>query len=207
MPPGETFQISLTEDARPFCATTPGTIPFAYRVKLQIEIDLLVKQEIIAPVTEPMEWCSPIVVMPKKNSDKIRMCVDLSKLNKYVRRERYPSVTPAEAVADTKKAKANFFSVFDALKGYHQSTSAHLTSRARNSPLLLGPLAVTSSYGHRMEYHPSANTTIVAWTKHLQACKTYEKLLTTSLRLMATNRNTLTTCDSYCYAARKKESP
>ena len=53
--PGETFQISLTEDARPFCVTTPRTIPFAYREKLQIEIDLLVKQEIIAPVTEPTE--------------------------------------------------------------------------------------------------------------------------------------------------------
>ena len=118
--PGETFHISLTDDARPFCVTTPRTIPFAYRDKLRDEIDLLVKQEIIAPVTEPTEWCAPIVVAPKKNSEKIRMCVDLSKLNKYVRRERYPSVTPGEAVADMKQAKAEFFSVFDALKGYHQ---------------------------------------------------------------------------------------
>ena len=118
--PGETFHISLTDDARPFCVTTPRTVPFAYREKLKDEIDLLVKQGIIAPVTEPTEWCAPIVVTPKKNSDKIRMCVDLSKLNKYVRRERYPSVTPAEAVADLAQAKAKFFTVFDALKGYHQ---------------------------------------------------------------------------------------
>ena len=48
------------------------------------------------------------------------MCVDLSELNKYVRRERYPSVTPAEAVADISQSKARFFTVFDALKGYHQ---------------------------------------------------------------------------------------
>ena len=118
--PGEKFQISLADNARPFCVNTPRTIPFAHREKLQKEIDLLISQGIIAPVTEPTEWCAPIVVVPKKNSNRIRMCVDLSKLNKFVRRERYPSVTPAEAVADITQAKARFFTVFDALKGYHQ---------------------------------------------------------------------------------------
>ena len=48
------------------------------------------------------------------------MCVDLSKLNKFVRRERYPSVTPARAVTDIQQSKAICFTVFDALKGYHQ---------------------------------------------------------------------------------------
>ena len=48
------------------------------------------------------------------------MCIDLSKLNKFVRRERYPSITPAEAVADITQSKAKYFIVFDALKGYHQ---------------------------------------------------------------------------------------
>ena len=118
--PGEKFHISLMADARPFCVTTPRTVPFAYRDKLQSEIDLLVSQGIIAPVTEPTEWCAPIVVTPKKNSDRIRMCVDLSKLNRFVLRERYPSTTPAEAVADIAQSKAKYFTVFDALKGYHQ---------------------------------------------------------------------------------------
>ena len=48
------------------------------------------------------------------------MCVDLSKLNRFVRREHYPSVTPAEAVTDIHQSQAKFFTVFDALKGYHQ---------------------------------------------------------------------------------------
>ena len=82
--PGEQFHISLRDDARPFCVTTPRTVPLAYRDKLKEEIDLLIEQGIIAPVTEPTEWCSPIVVTPKKNSDSIRMCVDLSKLNRFV---------------------------------------------------------------------------------------------------------------------------
>ena len=51
-------------------------------------------------VTEATRWCAPIVVMPKKGTDRIGMCVDLSKLNHFVLRERYQSPAPAEAVAD-----------------------------------------------------------------------------------------------------------
>ena len=53
------------------------------------ELQLLQDQNIIVPVTEPTEWCARIVVAPQKGTDEIRMCVDLSHLNKYVRRERY----------------------------------------------------------------------------------------------------------------------
>ena len=117
---GEQFHISLMDDAKPFCVNTPRSIPFAYRDKLQTELDILERQQIIAPVTTPTEWCAPIVVTPKKNTDRIRMCVDLSHLNRYVRRERYQSSTPAQAVTDIAATNAKIFTVLDALKGYHQ---------------------------------------------------------------------------------------
>ena len=117
---GELFHIALTEDAKPFCVHTPRTIPYAYRDKLEAELQLLQEQNIIAPVTEPTEWCAPIVVAPKKGTDKIRMCVDLSHLNKYVKRERYQCLTPAQAVADIAAENAKVFTKLDALKGYHQ---------------------------------------------------------------------------------------
>ena len=117
---GEEFHISLTDDAKPFCVNTPRSVPFAYRDKLRAELAVLQTQGIIEPVTEPTEWCAPIVVTPKKNTESIRMCVDLSRLNKYVRRERYQSPTPAEAVADIAADKAKVFTKLDALKGYHQ---------------------------------------------------------------------------------------
>ena len=117
---GEKFHIYLTDDAKPFCVNTPRSIPYAYRDKLKAELDLLQSQNIIAPVTEATDWCAPIVVAPKKNSDRIRMCVDLSHLNRYVKRERYQSPTPAEAIADISACQAKFFTVLDAMKGYHQ---------------------------------------------------------------------------------------
>ena len=117
---GEEFHISLTKNVKPFCVHTPRSIPFAFRDKLKAELDLLQEQNIIAPVTEVTEWCAPIVVTPKKNSESIRMCVDLSRLNRYVQRERYQSITPAQAVADIAASDAKYFTVLDAMKGYHQ---------------------------------------------------------------------------------------
>ena len=46
---GEEFHITTAE---PFCVHTPSTIPFAYRDKLQAELQQLESQNIITPVTE-----------------------------------------------------------------------------------------------------------------------------------------------------------
>ena len=41
------------------------------------------KAGVISQITEPTEWCAGMVVVRKKNN-KIRICVDLTKLNKSV---------------------------------------------------------------------------------------------------------------------------
>ena len=157
---GEKFHIALTDDALPFCVKAPRAIPFAYRDKLKAELELL-QQGIIAPVTEPTEWCAPIVVAPKKGSDKIRMCVDLSRLNKFVKRERYQSTTPAQAVADIAAQNARVFTKLDALKGCHQcpmdEESQLLTTfitpfgrfKFRRAPY--GISSISEHYNHRMD--------------------------------------------------------
>ena len=117
---GEQFHVALRDDAKPFCFNTPRTIPYAYREKLKAELQSLEEQGIITPVSYPTEWCAPIVVAPKKGTDDIRMCVDLSHLNRYVKRERYQSATPAQAIADITAENAQIFTKLDAKKGYHQ---------------------------------------------------------------------------------------
>ena len=117
---GETFHITLVDNVTLFYMKAPRSVPFAYRDKLKEELKLLQEQGIISAVTEVTEWCAPIVVAPKKGSDRIRMCVDLSRLNQYVKRERYQSPTAAEAVADIAADEAQYFTVLDAKKGYHQ---------------------------------------------------------------------------------------
>ena len=57
---------------------------------------------------------------PKKGTEKIRMCIDLSRLNKHIKRECYQSANPAQAVPDIAAENARIFTKLNALKGYHQ---------------------------------------------------------------------------------------
>ena len=117
--PGEQFKIHLREDAVPFCVSSPRRVPLSLREPLKEELQKLMDEDIIVPVTEPTEWCAPIVVEPKKDGG-VRLCVDLSHLNKFVRTEQYQSPTPLEEVASITESNAKWFTVFDAAKGYHQ---------------------------------------------------------------------------------------
>ena len=57
---GEEFYISVAANAQPFCVYTPQTIPFAYRDRLKVELDLLQSQNVITPVTKATTWCAPL---------------------------------------------------------------------------------------------------------------------------------------------------
>ena len=53
------------------------------------EIDRMLKSGVISPVDSPPEWCAPMVVTPKPNG-KVKVCVDITKLNEYVQRKNHP---------------------------------------------------------------------------------------------------------------------
>ena len=116
---GEPAKIELTPDAQPCSSGAFRDIPNAYLEPLKKEIDIQVKAGIIEPVEGPTEWLHPIVVVPKKGTSDIRLCVDLRRLNKYAKRPVNPQPTPWELVRNIPKG-AKIFAVFDALKGYHQ---------------------------------------------------------------------------------------
>ena len=118
--PGEEFAIRLRSDATPFAISAPRRVPFALREPLLQELQKLEANDIITPVTEPTSWCAPIDVCEKKNGAGVRLCVDLSQLNDAVQREFYQPATPLECVTCIVSEETRYFTVFDALKGYHQ---------------------------------------------------------------------------------------
>ena len=69
--PTKKFKMYPADNAKPFCVTAPCTIP------LQTDIDLVVRQCTIAPITEPVEWCASIIVTPEGNSDMINSMADV----------------------------------------------------------------------------------------------------------------------------------
>lgn len=110
-------RIQLKPDAEPFAVSTPRRIPFPMRPGVEKELQRLEATGIIRKVHGPTDWCAPIVPVQKPSGD-IRICVDLTKLNVSVRRERHIMPTVEEVLANIDEAK--FFSKLDANSGFHQ---------------------------------------------------------------------------------------
>ena len=68
----------------------PRRVPVALREQLKETFEELVQQDILAPVTEPTEWISSMVIVPKKDG-KLRICLDPKDLNQAIQREQLPS--------------------------------------------------------------------------------------------------------------------
>lgn len=60
---------------------------------------------IIERVTQPTDWCAPMVPVLKKSTGKVRICVDLKRLNQAVKREHYILPTTEEITAKLSGAK------------------------------------------------------------------------------------------------------
>ena len=85
---GEKFKIVLRDDAIRCCISKARQIPVAFQQALKSELDELLAEGIITPVTEAIEWINPIVVESKRDQNgefngKVRLCVDFRHLNKY----------------------------------------------------------------------------------------------------------------------------
>ena len=89
----------------------------------------MVDQEIIAPVTEPMEWVSSLTY-PQKPDGSLCICLDPRDLNKAIIQEHYKAPTLDEITHKLSGAKV--FSKLDAKDGFwsiHLDTqSSYLTT-------------------------------------------------------------------------------
>ena len=114
----------MKENAKPFSIATPRRLPLPLKDKVEEELKCLQNQNIIRPVTNPTDWCAPIVVVPK-GSDKIRLCVDFTKLNESVKRENFPLPTTDQLLAQLDGATV--FTKLDCNKGFHQIPLAKIS--------------------------------------------------------------------------------
>ena len=94
---------------------------FDLRDKVHNELKRLFDAGVIEPVNDTSEWVSPVVEVPKGNSDEIRQCVDMTQVNKTIKRVRHVIPTLDELRYDLNGAKV--FSNLDLNKGLHQLES------------------------------------------------------------------------------------
>ena len=115
--PGRT---SLTQHS--IRLTAPGPIrQTCYRVPAKLipalkqEVEAMLEAGVIVP--SHSEWCSPVVLVPKKDGG-LRFCVDFRKLNAISAFDPYPMPRVDDLVERLGKAK--FLSTLDLCKGYWQ---------------------------------------------------------------------------------------
>lgn len=128
------YKIDVKEDAVPYCLTTPRSVPIPLLSSLKEELLTLEKKGIINRIEEPSEWCSPIVIVPKKvtskDTPKIRLCIDFTKVNASIKRQHHPIPKVESTLAMISGAK--YFSKLDANSGFYQiqiaPESKHLTT-------------------------------------------------------------------------------
>ena len=111
------YTIKLQEGAKPFALSTPRRVPVPLLKPVKEELKRMEKLGVIVRVNEPTNWCAGMVPVPKKNS-KVRICVDLTRLNKSVQRERHPLAAVEQVLAQLSGAKV--FSKLNANSGFWQ---------------------------------------------------------------------------------------
>ena len=111
----DSYTITLKEDAKPFAISVPRKVPLPLYQKTKKELDRMLETGVISPVDQPTDWCAPMVVTPKSNG-KVRVCVDLSKLNEFVKRENHP--LPAVDMTLGRLAGSTVFTKLDANSGF-----------------------------------------------------------------------------------------
>ena len=113
----ETCSIKLKEDAVPLHIFTPRKIAHPLLPQVKKEIDRMLSQRVISEMTEPTEWCAGMVVVPKP-SGSVRICVDLTELNKAVKREVHALNSVDQDLAQLTGSK--YFTKLDARSGFWQ---------------------------------------------------------------------------------------
>ena len=136
------YKIALKADATPHAVVTPRRIPLPYHQKVNDELKRMQSLGVFEEVTQPTEWVSPMVVVPKQSGD-VRICVDYVHLNRSVKREHYQLPTAEELFAKMQGAK--FFTSRDATSGFLANSTCRREFRVNNVPDALWPIS----------FHPS----------------------------------------------------
>ena len=165
-------------------------VPFHVRKDIK---ELIAKDEklgVIEKADGPTPWVSPIVVVPKKGQNKIRICIDMRVANNAIKRKRHS--TPTLNELKTILSGANVFSKLDLNQGYNQlelaEESRYITTFATHLGL----------YRYKRLFF-LVSTLQVRYSrkklvKHLQGSRESSTSVTTSFASDQTSKTTVALC-------------
>ncbi|UYV79663.1 K02A2.6-like, partial [Cordylochernes scorpioides] len=104
-----------TKPEYPPVRALPRRIPASLGNEVQSELEKMIKQGIITKIYHETEWSHPMVVV-KKKSGQIRICLDPRKLNQALVRRHFQTPAPSELLHQI--PKADYYTVLDVKSAY-----------------------------------------------------------------------------------------
>ncbi len=74
----EPVKIQFKDNAIPYTVYTACRVPFPMLQKVKEELKRMEDNSVIQRVTQPTEWCAPMVQVLKGDTAKVRICADLT---------------------------------------------------------------------------------------------------------------------------------
>ena len=127
---GGDYCIQLREDAVPFVLSTPRRVSIPLMDVVKRELQRMEDLQVIRRVDTPTDWCAVMVVVAnprvvastvegeEKETHKVRICADLTKLNESVMREKHDLPSVDQKLG--RLAGAKVFTKLDANSGFWQ---------------------------------------------------------------------------------------
>jgi hypothetical protein len=108
------FSINLIPEVAPV-SKTPNRMSTLELKELQVKLEEILKNKYIHPSVSP--WGAPVLSVKNKDG-KLRLCIDFSKINNVIVKNKYPLPRIDDLFDQLKDAK--IFSKIDLRSGYHQ---------------------------------------------------------------------------------------
>lgn len=114
-------------DPNKCCVKPARRIPLSIRAAVQEQLIQMENRGIIAKMNNATDWVSNITAVEKKQTKKLRLCIDPQELNKNLKEEMFliPTISEITAALSGKK----FFTVLDLKDGYWQVKLSEEASR------------------------------------------------------------------------------
>ena len=159
---GGQITIRVKKGFQPRQQYTTRQVPINLREAFEQEVQDQIDKGILEwaeDLGDPSEWLHPMVVVRKKETNKVRLTVDLRELNKATVRPVHLAPAPGKVMAEV-NPRAGYFTVLDGYKGFHQvdldAASRRLTTfvtplgRLRYRRMPMGWHGASDVFGERM---------------------------------------------------------
>ena len=165
---GPSHNIHLHPDAQPHTVHSPASVPLHFYEDVHKQLHENVRRGIIKPVPtgKPTDWCSRMVMVPKKDGRQ-RRTVDFQRLNQVSLREIHHTHPPFNSIIGV--PKHTYKTIADAYSGYHQIPQDEESRKLTTFITLWGHFRyLCTPIGHCSVYIGSSSV----WTTHSYTTQT-----------------------------------